>query len=99
MKHGGQPIKQVLKRDMKLKYFLQPKTIPREQLQHRGIGSHLVYVNLQHCLSNFNKFQLLIVNRLKNICVISNFQLKITLIRSCETYYNVCNYVSMDENR
>jgi len=78
-KRGGQPIKQVLKIDNKLKHLTSTKTIPWKQSQHSGIGSHLVYVNLQHCnvcLSNFDKFQLPIVNCSKSICVISNFQLK-----------------------
>jgi hypothetical protein len=58
-KRGGQPIKQVLKIDKKLKHLTSPKTIPWKQSQHSGIGSHLVYVNAQHfnvCLSNFDKF-------------------------------------------
>lgn len=68
-----------MKTAKKLKCLTSPKIIPQEQLQHNGIRSHLVYVNLQYCnvcLSNFDKFQLLIVNRSKSIHVISNFQLK-----------------------
>jgi len=75
-RQGGQPIKQVLKTNRKLERLASQKTILWEQLQHNGIVSHPVYVNLQHynvCLSNFDKFQLPIVNHLKSIRVISNF--------------------------
>ncbi len=79
MRHGGQPIKQVLKIGTKLKCLASSKTIRQEQSQHIGIGSHPIYVNLQHCnvyLNNFDKFQLPIVNCSKSVHVISNFQLK-----------------------
>ncbi len=79
MKHGGQPIKQVLKIDTKLECFASSKIIHQEQSQHIGIRSHHVYVNLQRCnvyLNNFDKFQLPIVNCSKSIHVIFNFQLK-----------------------
>jgi hypothetical protein len=48
-RHGGQPIKQVLKTNRKLKRLVSPKRIPQDQLQHNGIVSHPIYVNLQHC--------------------------------------------------
>ncbi len=64
-KHGGQVIKQVLN-DEPEKIFerlVSLKPIIWEKSQHNGIGSHLFYLNLQHCnvSLNFDKIQLAIV--------------------------------------
>jgi len=78
MKHGGQPIKQISKLEKIFEHPTSPKPITQKKLQHSGIGSHLFYLNLQHCnvSLSFNKIQLIIVKCLQNISLISSVQLK-----------------------
>ncbi len=68
-KHGGQVIKQVSKLERIFEHLALSKPITLDKSQHSGIGSHLFYLNLQHCTIslNFNKIQLTIVKRLHNI--------------------------------
>jgi hypothetical protein len=77
-KHGGQVIKQVSKLERIFEHLALSKPIILDKSQHSGIGSHLFYLNLQHCIIslNFNKIQLTIVKRLHNISLISSAQLK-----------------------
>ncbi len=62
-KHGGQAIKLVLKPERIFKCHALPKPIIQEKPQHSGIGSHLFYLNMQHCnvYLSFNNIQLAIV--------------------------------------
>jgi hypothetical protein len=80
-KHGGQAIKQVSKPKKVLKHLTSLELITWKKSQHNGIGSHLFYLNLQHCnvSLNFDKIQLAIVKCLQNINLISSVQLKINL--------------------
>jgi hypothetical protein len=78
MKHGGQVIKQVSKPERIFEHLASLKPIIQEKSQHSGIGSHLFYLNLQHCTISlsFNKIQLTIVKHSHIISLISNVQLK-----------------------
>lgn len=64
MKHGGQEVKHVLKLEGILECTISSKPIIWEKLQHNGIGSHIFYLNLQHCnvFLSFDKIQSRIVN-------------------------------------
>jgi hypothetical protein len=48
-KQGSQTIKQVLKPEKIFKRATSQELITQEKLSHSGIGSHLFYLNLQHC--------------------------------------------------
>jgi len=76
MKHGGQPIKQISKLEKIFGHPTQPKPITQKKSQHSGIGSHLFYLNLQHCnvSLSFNKIQLIKCSQ--SISLISSVQLK-----------------------
>jgi len=76
MKHGGQPIKQISKLENIFGHPTQPKPITQKKSQHSGIGSHLFYLNLQHCnvSLSFNKIQLIKCSQ--SISLISSVQLK-----------------------
>jgi len=56
-KHGGQVIKQVSKPKRIFERPALSKPITLDKSQHSGIGSHLFYLNLQHCTISlsFNK--------------------------------------------
>jgi hypothetical protein len=53
-KHGGQAIKQVSKPKKVLERPTSLEPITWEKSQHNGIGSHLFYLNLQHCNVSLN---------------------------------------------
>jgi len=69
--------------------FCFVKIINQEKSQHNGIGSHLFYLNLQHCnvSLSFNKIKLVIVKHLQNIGLIFNVQ--VTHFSSCETCFEI----------
>ncbi len=78
-KHGGQVIKQILKPKKIIEGPASSKPIIWGKSQHNCIGSHLFYLNLQHCnvSLSFDKIQLAIVKCSQSINLISNVQLKI----------------------
>jgi hypothetical protein len=78
MKYGSQLVKQVFETRNFFQVPALSKPIIWEKSQHNGIGSHLIYLNLQHCnvSLNFDKIQLVIVKRSQSISLIFNVQLK-----------------------
>ncbi len=76
MKHGGQIVKQVLKQERIFEHLVSPKPITWEKSQHSGIGSHLFYLNLQHCnvFFNFDNIQFAIVKCSQSISLITSVQ-------------------------
>jgi hypothetical protein len=57
MKHGGQVIKQFSKPKRILEHTALLEPIIQEISQHNSIGSHVFYLNMQHCnvSLSFNK--------------------------------------------